>query len=86
LLLLSLRNFLKNTIITIEEKTNFFKKRLKDIRIYIYKLIIIIYIINIIVGSSVSAGFKVLGSDITIISNIFNLILFWYFLCDTWLL
>jgi hypothetical protein len=59
-----------NTIISIEEKPFFFKK-IKNIRISAYKLNIIIYIINIIVGSGVTARLEALESDVTTKPNTF---------------
>ena len=69
--MLSLINFLKNTIITIEEKIIFFKK-LENIRIWTNKLNIIIYIINIIIEFDVVVRLKTLKFDIVIRYNTFN--------------
>jgi hypothetical protein len=69
--LLSLINFFKNTIIIIEEKIIFLKK-LKNIRIWINKLNIIIYIINIIIEFDVVVILKTLGLDVVIRYNTFN--------------
>jgi hypothetical protein len=64
LLLLSLINFLKNTIIIIEEKPNFFKKRIKNIRILVDKF----------------NRLETLGFGIAARPNTFGLIVFVYFL------
>jgi hypothetical protein len=61
------------------KKNHFLKKKLKNIRIWANKLNIIIYIINIIVGSGVTTKFEALGSDVATKPNTFWLIFFYMF-------
>jgi hypothetical protein len=58
------------------KKNQFKKKRLKNKRIWTKKLNIIIYIINIIIGSGVETRLKALGSGVAARPNSFGLIFF----------